>query len=1054
MKDAAASRAASPTAPNPFTWTFLGPQPIVTSASSNPFSGSIRDIVLDPNNTSVLYVLTYLGKVWKTSDAGQTWVPLLDYGPVTVVDKLVADPVQPNTLYAENGDLFVSRDGGQTWNALPPVIESTPQDCVTVNFAVSPSGAVWLAAEYCETTSTGLYRSTDGGTTWNLVLSYRSYNGDLRFHPANGNYAYVTGTLDANSENTGTVYLSADQGVTWSSITPSASLVSQSYPYLGSLQLAPAPSSPTTLYLLAGLGGQTAITNALYKSADAGASWQQATNLPPDLGDPRTPGLIAVHPLDPTLVFFGSVNLFRSQDGGNTWQNAMTGASGVVLHSDQHALVFNPGGTALYEANDGGIWAATKPYASQIDWTNLNTGLATAEIYSIAIDPPETAFCCSAFAGTQDNSTLWFSGQLGWTQAGVCGDGFDTAIDPNNAGTVYASSNGGLFRSTNGGGSWVQLGGGLPSLFGASIYIDGSTPNVLYASPSSPDSHSDLGLYQSLDGGDTWRQVFAGTGSQEVQIIDQVVISPSNSNIVYLVIGEYDTYPFSFQLWTTNNALANSVPTWQNVSTTTADNAYLAADPTNPEAIAMFVEGAEGSCGYGCGLSKNSVQTSSDGGATWQSIPVGGGLSQITVHGNSLFGSPLLGGDNLQLLIDPDIPGIWYLAAGVTVYRSSDSGQTWYPLATGLPLVEPGRLQMQRPSRTLWAPTAGRGVWELSIPLTAPRLSGISPQSAPLAAATTITVSGVNFDTNSVVQINGQSVPTTFVSTTELEAAAPGSAFPTGGLYYVTVYKQGSAGGVSDPPTLAIGTFVYDGGIVSSANASSTQLVPGAIMSIYGAELAPTALSAGGIPLSSTLGGVQVLVNNAAAPLLYVSPGQINLIVPWEVAGQTQATIAVQNNGVQSPPVQAQVGTAAPAIFTLNQQGTGQGAVLIAGTSTIAAPVGAFPGSRPANLGEYIEIYASGLGMVSQPPPDGSPSSGLDPTTQSLQVVYGCLGNDGLVHDDCGGYMPTYVGLAPGFPGLYQIDFQIPSDAATGDAVPLVIYVGSGQSNTITLAIH
>src|ERR1039458_10856246 len=78
----------------------------------------------------------------------------------------------------------------------------------------------------------------------------------------------------------------------------------------------------------------------------------------------------------------------------------------------------------------------------------------------------------------------------------------------------------------------------------------------------------------------------------------------------------------------------------------------------------------------------------------------------------------------------------------------------------------------------------------------------------------------------------------------------------------------------------------------------------------------------------------------------------------------------------------------------------------------------------------------------------------LDPTTQSLQVVYGCLGNDGLVHDDCGGYMPTYVGLAPGFPGLYQIDFQIPSDAATGDAVPLVIYVGSGQSNTITLAIH
>ena len=346
MKDVASPRTASTSGPNPFTWTFLGPQPILTSNPSNPYSGAIRDVVLDPHNTSVLYVLTFLGKVWKTSDAGQTWIPLMDYGPVTIADKLVADPVQPNTLYVENGDLFVSSDGGQTWNSLPPVAQDAAQDCSTIAFAVSPSGGAWLALADCPSGPSGLYRSPNGGTAWNIVLQPENMsNCDLRFNPGNGNYAYFAATNV--SESIGSVYISTNQGVTWSDVSPSASFVNQSYPYLLSLQVAPAASSPSTLYLLAGLLG-SAVTNALYKSTDSGASWQQATSLPPDPGFPRTPGLIAVDPLDPTLVFFGSVNLFRSQDGGNTWQSAMSAASGLSLHADQHALVFTPDGTRFY----------------------------------------------------------------------------------------------------------------------------------------------------------------------------------------------------------------------------------------------------------------------------------------------------------------------------------------------------------------------------------------------------------------------------------------------------------------------------------------------------------------------------------------------------------------------------------------------------------------------------------------------------------------------------------------------------------------------------------
>ena len=273
MKDSASPYTASVSGINPFTWTFLGPQPVLTSDSSNPFSGSIRDLVLDPHNTSVLYVLTSLGKVWKSIDAGQTWAPLLDYSPVTVVDKSVADPVQPNTLYAENGDLFVSRDGGQTWTPLPRAVQDPAQNCSTTGFAVSPSGGAWLALEDCQPGSTGLYRSTDGGITWSLVLQpARIFNGDLRFNPGNDSYAYFAATDDFSL---GSVHISTNQGVAWTDISPSAGFVSQSYPGLGSLQIAPAPSSPATLYLLAGVDGQ-AVTNVLYKTSDGGATWQQA----------------------------------------------------------------------------------------------------------------------------------------------------------------------------------------------------------------------------------------------------------------------------------------------------------------------------------------------------------------------------------------------------------------------------------------------------------------------------------------------------------------------------------------------------------------------------------------------------------------------------------------------------------------------------------------------------------------------------------------------------------------------------------------------------------
>jgi uncharacterized protein (TIGR03437 family) len=134
----------------------------------------------------------------------------------------------------------------------------------------------------------------------------------------------------------------------------------------------------------------------------------------------------------------------------------------------------------------------------------------------------------------------------------------------------------------------------------------------------------------------------------------------------------------------------------------------------------------------------------------------------------------------------------------------------------------------------------------------------------------------------------------------------------------------------------------------------------------------------------------------------------------------------------------------APALFTTNEAGTGQASTLIAGTASLAAPNDAFPGSRPARIGEYVSIYATGLGDVSNRPGLGSasPLSPLSTTLAKPEVTVG--GVPAAV---------TFSGLAPGYVGLYQINVQVPAGAPTGPNVPIVLTIGGVPSNTATIAV-
>ena len=130
----------------------------------------------------------------------------------------------------------------------------------------------------------------------------------------------------------------------------------------------------------------------------------------------------------------------------------------------------------------------------------------------------------------------------------------------------------------------------------------------------------------------------------------------------------------------------------------------------------------------------------------------------------------------------------------------------------------------------------------------------------------------------------------------------------------------------------------------------------------------------------------------------------------------------------------------------MNQQGTGQGAVLIANSAILAAPSGSVPGreARPANRLEFISIFCTGLGDVTNRPPSGEPPSGkaLSVTVETPTATIGSV------------EVPVSFSGLTGFVGLYQVNMQVPSEAPTGDAVEVVITIGGVISNTVTVAVQ
>ena len=224
------------------------------------------------------------------------------------------------------------------------------------------------------------------------------------------------------------------------------------------------------------------------------------------------------------------------------------------------------------------------------------------------------------------------------------------------------------------------------------------------------------------------------------------------------------------------------------------------------------------------------------------------------------------------------------------------------------------------------------------------------------------------------------------------------------------------------------------GGVVNAASFTAP-VSPGSLVSIFGSGLAPGNASAGAIPLPLSLAGVSVQINGIAAPLLFVSAGQINAQIPWEVSSSGSLSVVVNNNSSVSAPQAIAMGPYSPGVFGLNGH-----AVAIHQDGSLAAPLNSVAGvpARPAAPGETLQILATGLGPVSPPGMTGNNSLDTQRTTSAAPRV--------LI-----GGIPaqvTFSGLSPQFAGVDQLNVVVPSTAPSGSAISIQIQIGGVTSGT------
>ncbi|MEO7166694.1 MAG: sialidase [Chthoniobacterales bacterium] len=437
---------------------------------SATMSGRVDTVVAtrEPSGKLTIYVGAASGGIWKSEDSGTRFRPIFDEQPVQSIGALALDPKNSKNVWAGTGEpwvrnsvsigdgIYKSTDGGETWNksGLPnseriSQIIVSPKSSDTVFVAVP--GALWS-----DSPDRGLYKTTDGGKNWNQILKGPNLStgaSTIAMDPANPNimfaglwdfrrtgWTYRSGGASPNDDSGSGLFHTTDGGATWKEITPEANKGFPKKPY-GRLAVAIAPSNPKRVYAFV-----ESTDSALFVSDDGGQTWAQRDKSQWMVWRPFYFANLIVDPKNPDRVFKTDGALIMSEDGGKSFAT-VGGFNGA--HGDVHAVWIDPTNPqTVISGDDGGIWYA---YDGGNQWWKANN-LPISQFYRVSVDDADPY---RVYGGLQDNSCWVGQSEYpgGITNAQweniFNGDGFYTFVDPADPDYIYAEYQGGFVGRVN-----------------------------------------------------------------------------------------------------------------------------------------------------------------------------------------------------------------------------------------------------------------------------------------------------------------------------------------------------------------------------------------------------------------------------------------------------------------------------------------------------------------------------------------------------------------------------------------------------------------------------
>ena len=422
-------------------------------------SGRIADIAIHPEDDNFWYVAVGSGGVWKTHNAGTTWEPIFDGEASYSIGALAIDPNNPNIVWVGTGEnvggrhvgygdgLYKSEDEGKSWKRMG--LENS--DHIS-NILIHPenSDIMWVSSQgplWSPGGQRGLYKTTDGGESWNKVLGDEEWTGvtDVVMDPRNPDLLYAAtwhyhrtvASYMGGGPKTG-IHKSTDGGDTWKELKkglPSTNM--------GKIGLAISPQQPDIVYAAITLERRT---GGVFKSEDRGESWKKMSSTVAGGTGPHYYQELYASPHHFGTIYLMDVRIEVSDDHGATFRNLQEEAK----HSDSHAMAFREDDPDyLLVGSDGGIYES---FDLAENWRFINN-MPITQFYKVAVDNAKPFY--NVYGGTQDNGSQKGPSRTDnddgirnadW-QKTLFADGHDTATEPGNPNIFYAETQqGGLHR--------------------------------------------------------------------------------------------------------------------------------------------------------------------------------------------------------------------------------------------------------------------------------------------------------------------------------------------------------------------------------------------------------------------------------------------------------------------------------------------------------------------------------------------------------------------------------------------------------------------------------